>query len=129
MRKLLLVDRERGLSVLSKTRQKCWVFQLETDQMPALQRHSERDQDGRNKKMAALLLVPHGARGDRMTKRYVYGMRLRGFSPGAQPKDGFLDREDDPLGDYWDILIYSRRLTDQETKDYDFDYLGTRKGE
>ena len=64
-----------------------------------------------------------------MIKRYVYGMRLRGFSPGAQPKDGFLEREDDPLGDYWDILIYSRRLTDQEVRDYDFDYLGTRKGE
>ena len=64
-----------------------------------------------------------------MTKRYVYGMRLRGSSPGAQPKDGFLDRKDDPLGDYWDILIYSRRLTDQEVKDYDFDYLGTRKGD
>ena len=58
---------------------------------------------------------------------YKYGMRLRGYSIGAQPKQGFLDREDDPLGDYWDIIIYDRPLTVKERLDYDLDYLGARR--
>ena len=57
---------------------------------------------------------------------HVYGMRLRGFSPGAQPKDGWLETEEDPLGDYWNILVYNRKLTDKEVKDYDLDSLGKR---
>lgn len=59
---------------------------------------------------------------------YVYGMRLRGFSPGCQPKEGWIDTEADPLDDYWNILIYNRKLSDQECKEYDLDYLGMRKG-
>ena len=55
---------------------------------------------------------------------YRYGMRLRGFSIGCQPKDGFLDREDDESGRYYDILIYGRQLTDRELEDYELDYLG-----
>lgn len=54
---------------------------------------------------------------------YKYGMRARGCSPGAQPKDGFIDREDDPLGEYHDVISYSRRLTDQELTDYELDDL------
>lgn len=50
-----------------------------------------------------------------------YGMRLRGFSPGCQPKEGLLRREDDPTGKYWDILVYDRILTDQEIRSYDLD--------
>lgn len=57
---------------------------------------------------------------------HVYGMRLRGFSPGAQPKDGWLETEEDPLGDYWNILVYNRKLTDKEVKEYDLDSLGKR---
>ena len=52
------------------------------------------------------------------TKEYRYGMRLRGFSPGCQPMNGLIRREDDPLGDYWDILVYDRELTDLEIKSY-----------
>ena len=55
---------------------------------------------------------------------YRYGMRLRGFSIGCQPKEGFLDREDDESGRYYDILIYGRQLTDRELEDYELDYLG-----
>lgn len=62
-----------------------------------------------------------------MKQVYKYGMRLRGFSPGVQPKDGFIEREDDPLGDYWDILIYNRKLTEKECSDYDLDSLGKRE--
>ena len=58
---------------------------------------------------------------------YKYGMRLRGCSIGAQPKDGFLEREDDPLNEYHDVIIYSRPLTKDEMLAYDLDYLGTRR--
>lgn len=56
--------------------------------------------------------------------RFRYGMRLRGFSPGCQPKDGFIDRQDDDTGKYYDILIYNRPLTEKEVADYELDYLG-----
>ena len=56
--------------------------------------------------------------------RYVYGMRLRGFSPGCQPKDGFLERRDSNLKQYWDILVYERKLTGREMNQYSLDYLG-----
>jgi hypothetical protein len=54
---------------------------------------------------------------------YKYGMRLRGFSLGCQPKDGFIGREDDPSGRYYDILVYERPLTMEEIMDYELDYL------
>ena len=57
-----------------------------------------------------------------MTKRYVYGMRLRGCSPGAQPR-GFIEVRDDISGLYHDILVYPRRLTDDELRDYELDFL------
>jgi hypothetical protein len=60
---------------------------------------------------------------------YKYGMRLRGCAIGTQPKDGFIEREDDPLGDYWDIIVYDRPLTDKELKDYDLDLIGARRKE
>ena len=59
-------------------------------------------------------------------KTYIYGMRLRGFSPGCQPKEGFLYREDDTSGKYYDLLTYSRKLSDKELSDYELDYLGER---
>lgn len=55
--------------------------------------------------------------------RYAYGMRLRGFSPGAQPR-GVLERQDDRSGRYYDIIIYDHALTDKEVGDYELDYLG-----
>ena len=57
--------------------------------------------------------------------RYLYGMRLRGFSPGCQPMNGLVDREDGGKK-YWDILVYKRLLTDYEKKQYSLDYIGRR---
>lgn len=57
---------------------------------------------------------------------FLYGMRLRGFSPGAQPMDGFVERRDDPTGKYWDVLVYDRQLTEKEQKDYDLDVFVRR---
>lgn len=56
--------------------------------------------------------------------QYVYGMRLRGFSPACQPTDGFIKRVDDKSGKYYDLLVYSRQLTEQECRDYELDYIG-----
>ena len=55
-----------------------------------------------------------------MTER-KYGMRLRGFAPMCQPKEGFVHREDDPSGRYYDILVYNRELTDKEIRNYELD--------
>lgn len=59
-------------------------------------------------------------------KMHYYGMRLRGFSPGAQPK-GVKERKDDIKRKYWDILVYERKLTDEEVKMYELDYLGEKR--
>lgn len=57
---------------------------------------------------------------------FVYGMRLRGFSPGAQPKNGLVgvvDRLADGFRGYYDILLYNRPLTAEEIRDYELDEL------
>ena len=37
---------------------------------------------------------------------------------------GFYERQDDPGRRYHDILIYERKLTDEELRDYELDFLG-----
>jgi len=59
---------------------------------------------------------------------HKYGMRLRGYSPSCQPMDGLLFVRDDPDHKYHDVLIYNRKLTDQEVSDYELDYLGEING-
>lgn len=54
---------------------------------------------------------------------YYYGMRLRGFSPACQPMDGLLRREDDPTGEFYDILVYNRGLSDEERSDYSLTFI------
>ena len=56
---------------------------------------------------------------------YLYGMRLRPFSIGAQPKKGFFERRDDTTGEYWDILAYAEPLTESDLFNYDLDFIGT----
>ena len=51
---------------------------------------------------------------------YVYGMRVRGFSPGRQPMNGFLESRVDPKRRYHDLLVYNRMLTKEEKRDYNF---------
>ena len=51
-------------------------------------------------------------------------MRLRGFSPGCQPKDGFVERQDDVTGKYHDILVYNQELTEDELNNYELDFIG-----
>lgn len=52
-----------------------------------------------------------------------YGMRLRGFSPGCQPKAGLLRREDSTNSAWYDILVYDRRLTAKELDDFELDEI------
>ncbi|MCR5669651.1 MAG: hypothetical protein K6G10_01480 [Butyrivibrio sp.] len=47
---------------------------------------------------------------------YAYGMRLRGFSPGCQPMEGFVERRDSDK--FWDVIVYNRHLTDDEIRHY-----------
>lgn len=54
---------------------------------------------------------------------FLYGMRLRGFSPGCQPMNGLVGREDDPTGRYWDILVYDHPLSPGELQWYELDPL------
>lgn len=61
------------------------------------------------------------------SKRYSYGMRLRGFSPGCQPMDGFIERLDDDRKHgrrYHDVLVYGRELSTAEIREYELDRLG-----
>lgn len=57
-------------------------------------------------------------------KKYKYGMRLRGFSLGCQPMREFDHREDDTTGKYHDVIVYRRKLSENEVENYELDYLG-----
>ena len=56
--------------------------------------------------------------------RYTYGMRARGFSPLCQPKEGLVEHWDSPYHEYYDLLEYNRKLTPEEEREYELDYLG-----
>ena len=55
---------------------------------------------------------------------YVYGMRLRPAGIGAQP-NGFVEIQEPSAEQkrYWDIVVYERRLTDDECFVYFMDLL------
>ena len=53
-------------------------------------------------------------------------MRLRGFAPFCQPMKGLIDHMEDHAGNYWDILIYSRKLSEKELKEYELDFIMER---
>lgn len=53
---------------------------------------------------------------------YLYGMRLRGFSPGCQPMKGLVGTMEG-IGRYHCVLIYNRELTDEEVRDYELDRI------
>lgn len=61
-------------------------------------------------------------------KGYKYGMRLRGFAPGCQPMEGLVEAQEGRcVGDsrrrYHNILLYNRKLTAEEIRDYELDNL------
>lgn len=54
---------------------------------------------------------------------FKYGMKLRGFGIGCQPK-GFVKHEDIDSDDYYSFVWYDRKLTEEEVNMFDLDYLG-----
>lgn len=57
-------------------------------------------------------------------KEFKYGMRLRAYSPGAQPR-GVIHWEDSNKNEtgYWSIIVYDRALTESEIADYDLEKI------
>lgn len=62
---------------------------------------------------------------------FMYGMRCRPFSIGTFPKEGFdrvvpedLLSDPDLSGRYHDVLVYNRKLSDEELYEYELDYIG-----
>lgn len=55
---------------------------------------------------------------------YLYGMKERGASPGAQPKEGLVGIREDETAVYYNIIGYNRILSDKEERDYSLDWLG-----
>lgn len=56
-------------------------------------------------------------------KIYMYGMRMRAYSPANQPLRGLVNRRSDKTGKYHDILYYDRQLTADEVYMYELDEL------
>lgn len=54
---------------------------------------------------------------------FRYGMLYRGFSPACQPMKGLIERQDDTSGKYFDILVYDRKLTENEVKNYELEEI------
>ena len=52
---------------------------------------------------------------------YYYGMRLRPFGIGCQPKDCVYRVEGVVAEGYWDIIAYERKLSEDEMYQYDLD--------
>lgn len=59
--------------------------------------------------------------------RYVYGMRLRPYSIGCQPREGLVRANPHEAyfnrRRYWSVLTYDRPLTDYELENYDLDFI------
>lgn len=70
-----------------------------------------------------------------MKKVYIYGMRLRGYSIGTQPKDTlgtfnmFMPLIDLEKHFYHDLIGFTRKLAEEECNQYDLDYLFTMECE
>ncbi len=64
------------------------------------------------------------AKGEAAMKFYKYGMRLRGFSPGCQPMKNLAGWTDTNCGKYHSLLWYREKLTKDDEKSYELDYLG-----
>lgn len=43
---------------------------------------------------------------------------------GCQPMKNFIEKVDDTTGRYHDILIYSKKLSNEDVEAYELDYLG-----
>lgn len=58
-----------------------------------------------------------------MVRKYKYGMRLRGFSLGCQPMEHLNDVRESDGDPYYSYLFYTEKLTEDQIRDYELDYL------
>lgn len=58
---------------------------------------------------------------DNVSTVYNYGTMRKGL---LVPASGYLYAMNDFTGQYYDIVVYDRPLTKQETDEYALDYLG-----
>ena len=72
---------------------------------------------------AAIRAAMGGKPEKREKEIYLYGMRARYFSIGAQPKEGLLGAIDPPDRRWYNVVCYSRALTAAEVRDYELDDL------
>lgn len=59
-----------------------------------------------------------------MAAKYIYGMKLRGYSIACQPMKGLIGVKEDATGRYYDILTYDRQLDPREMRLYDLVFIG-----
>lgn len=59
--------------------------------------------------------------------KYVYGMRLRPYSIGCQPK-GVIEVRDG-TDRYHNIIVYASKLPLKDELHYDLDYIGQERDE
>lgn len=60
---------------------------------------------------------------------YKYGMRLRPYDIGCQPKDGFLCVDEGGTADgygYHNFVYYISKLDRKTADNYDLDYIGVK---
>lgn len=60
--------------------------------------------------------------------KYLYGMRARPVSPGAQPQ-GILAFYPPSMQypQYWNVIVYDRQLTEAEISDYELDFIRAKE--
>ena len=56
---------------------------------------------------------------------YFYGMKYRGFSPACQPMKGLYEVLDEDEK-YYNTLVYTRKLSEEEERQYELTYLGAK---
>lgn len=59
-----------------------------------------------------------------MANKYKYGMRLRGFSIGCQPMEHLHDVRESDGDPYYSYLFYTEKLTEDQIRNFELDYLG-----
>lgn len=60
---------------------------------------------------------------------YKYGMRLRPYAIGCQPKDGFVCMDEGGTADgnrYYNFIYYISKLDRKTADNYDLDYIGPK---
>lgn len=69
-------------------------------------------------------------REDTQMTLYKYGMRLRPYGIGCQPKGVVMWNDDETVKErYWTVIYYEKPLTEAQCFSYDLDDLGATEWE